>query len=130
MRILVSMGALAAILGLSFLARANDLPACVNNDCNCDDFSTWQEAQDVFNAYQSDRFGLDRDNDGMACEMLSGAPTTAVAQSESESSTPESSTPAPTSSTPAPAPTIAQPIPAPQASEPATSAPEAIPALW
>lgn len=126
MRILISLGALAAILGISFLARANDLPACVNDDCDCSDFTTWQEAQTVLNAFVGDPFLLDRDKDGTACEKLPGVPTASLATSESESSTP-----APTSPTSLPATSNAEPISAPPAaSEPATSAPAPIPALW
>ncbi|MBL1438350.1 MAG: excalibur calcium-binding domain-containing protein [Rhodobacteraceae bacterium] len=40
-------------------------------DKNCSDFSTWQQAQAFFIANQpGDRHGLDRDNDGIACESL------------------------------------------------------------
>jgi hypothetical protein len=58
--------------GLS--AFAKDLPACVKSDCNCDDFSNWQEAKQVFDAFPDDRFGLDRDGDGIPCEHLPNAP--------------------------------------------------------
>lgn len=49
---------------------AASLPSCVNGDCNCSDFSSWQQAQDVLAAYPGDPHGLDRDNDGEACESL------------------------------------------------------------
>ncbi|MEM0979056.1 MAG: excalibur calcium-binding domain-containing protein [Cyanobacteria bacterium P01_H01_bin.58] len=47
-----------------------NLPACVNSDCNCSDFSSWSKAQTVLNAFPGDPHGLDRDNDGEACESL------------------------------------------------------------
>jgi micrococcal nuclease len=46
------------------------LPACTNSDCNCSDFSTQAAAQQVLKAFPDDRFGLDRDRDGIACELL------------------------------------------------------------
>lgn len=51
-------------------APTSNLPACVNGDCDCGDFSSWQQAQDVLNAYPGDPHRLDRDNDGDACESL------------------------------------------------------------
>lgn len=47
-----------------------NLPACVSSDCNCSDFSSQPEAQAVLNAFPGDPHGLDRDNDGIACESL------------------------------------------------------------
>lgn len=47
-----------------------NLPACVNSDCNCSDFSSWSQAQAVLNGFPGDPHGLDRDNDGEACESL------------------------------------------------------------
>lgn len=49
---------------------ANNLPACVNSDCNCSDFATQAEAQRVLDAFPDDRYGLDRDKDKVACESL------------------------------------------------------------
>ena len=43
-------------------------------DRNCDDFSTWREAQAFFLATQNDSHGLDPDSNGIACENLPGAP--------------------------------------------------------
>ena len=43
-------------------------------DRNCDDFTTWQDAQAFFLATQNDSHGLDPDGDGIACEDLPGAP--------------------------------------------------------
>ena len=48
-----------------------------DDDRNCSDFDTWQEAQDFFESEggpDSDPHGLDRDGDGIACESLPGAP--------------------------------------------------------
>lgn len=41
-------------------------------DLNCSDFTTQAEAQAVYNQDPSDPNGLDRDNDGVACEALPG----------------------------------------------------------
>ncbi|MEA5511742.1 DNA/RNA non-specific endonuclease [Crocosphaera sp. UHCC 0190] len=46
------------------------LPNCVNSDCNCSDFATQEEAQAALNAFPDDRFKLDRNSDGVACESL------------------------------------------------------------
>jgi hypothetical protein len=53
-----------ATLGVVGIATANA------DDLNCDDFSTQQEAQAVYDKDRSDPNGLDRDNDGIACETL------------------------------------------------------------
>lgn len=45
-------------------------PSCVDSDCNCSDFKTQAQAQQVLNAFPGDKFMLDRDNDGIACESL------------------------------------------------------------
>lgn len=50
--------------------RTNQLPACVNSDCNCSDFKTQAEAQRVLAAFPGDPHKLDRDGDGVACESL------------------------------------------------------------
>ena len=121
MRILSILAALVGILGVAFLARANnELPACVNDECDCEDFQNWQEAQTVLDAFVGDPFVLDRDKDGVACEQLPGAPAGAF---------PEYPTPTPT-------PTSPSNIDGSGAQPPATSNPEytspspAIPALW
>jgi hypothetical protein len=41
-------------------------------DLDCSDFATQAEAQAVYNQDPSDPNGLDRDNDGVACESLPG----------------------------------------------------------
>jgi micrococcal nuclease len=48
--------------------------ACAASDCNCSDFSTWQQAKACLDAHAGDPFGLDRDGDGIPCESLPGAP--------------------------------------------------------
>ncbi len=47
-----------------------NLPACVQNNCNCSDFSTQKQAQAVLDAFPNDPHGLDRNKDGVACESL------------------------------------------------------------
>jgi micrococcal nuclease len=47
------------------------------DDRNCGDFTDWQTAQSFFVAAggrTDDPHQLDRDNDGTACESLTGAP--------------------------------------------------------
>lgn len=55
-----------ALLGASIQA----LPPCVNDNCNCGDFSSQALAQRVLESYQGDPFSLDRDGNGLACESL------------------------------------------------------------
>lgn len=43
-------------------------PAQAQDDLDCDDFATQQEAQAEYDADPSDPNGLDADNDGIACE--------------------------------------------------------------
>ena len=48
-----------------------------DDDRNCSDFDTWQQAQDFYESEGgpgSDPHGLDGDGDGTACESLTGAP--------------------------------------------------------
>lgn len=56
------------LAGSIFLAA----PASAQDDLNCDDFDTQAEAQAEFDADPSDPNGLDRDDDGIACESLPG----------------------------------------------------------
>jgi micrococcal nuclease len=51
-------------------SQSSGLPSCVNSDCNCSDFRSQAEAQRVFDSFPGDRFKLDRDRDGIACESL------------------------------------------------------------
>ena len=47
-----------------------NLPVCVDNDCDCSNFSTQAQAQRILQAYPGDPHRLDRDDDGVACESL------------------------------------------------------------
>jgi hypothetical protein len=52
---------------------------CSHDYYNCDDFGTWQAAQEVFEYCAvwgpvEDIHGLDQDNDDIACESLPGFP--------------------------------------------------------
>lgn len=61
--------ALGLILSLQFLTAPATMAQ--GGDRNCSDFSTWEEAQAFFeSAGPGDPHGLDRDNDGIACESL------------------------------------------------------------
>ena len=51
-------------------ASRENLPNCINGDCDCSHFSTQAEAQQVLNAFSGDPHRLDGDNDGIACESL------------------------------------------------------------
>lgn len=54
---------------LAMLAMLVFAPAALAQDeFNCEDFATQEEAQGVYNDDTSDPNGLDRDNDGLACE--------------------------------------------------------------
>ena len=64
---------LAVVLALvlsSCNTNTSSLPACVEEDCNCSDFATQAEAQQVLEAVKGDPHGLDRDGNGKACEGL------------------------------------------------------------
>ncbi|BAQ65561.1 thermonuclease family protein [Geminocystis sp. NIES-3709] len=51
--------------------RNPNLPSCTNGgDCNCSDFKTQAQAQRVLDTFPNDPHGLDRDNNGVACESL------------------------------------------------------------
>jgi micrococcal nuclease len=50
--------------------QAVGLPACASSDCDCGDFSSWEEAQAVLESAPGDPHGLDGDGDGEACESL------------------------------------------------------------
>ena len=72
--------------GLS-VAEQTPVPAV-----NCSDFSNWRDAQDFFlseGGPAEDPHGLDRNDDGVACESLPGAPD--------DDAAPKSPTPAPAS---------------------------------
>ncbi len=50
--------------------QTQTLPSCINSDCNCNDFKTQIQAQQVLNAFGRDQYRLDGDKDGVACESL------------------------------------------------------------
>ncbi len=50
--------------------QTRSLPSCTNSDCNCSDFKTQAQAQQVLAAFPRDKFELDGDNDEVACESL------------------------------------------------------------
>lgn len=54
----------------SDVSSKNNLPECVERDCNCSDFRNHAEAQAVLKAFPNDPHNLDRNNDGVACESL------------------------------------------------------------
>jgi micrococcal nuclease len=47
-----------------------NLPACTKSDCDCKDFKTQAEAQQVLDAFPGDPYKLDGNKDGKACESL------------------------------------------------------------
>ncbi len=49
-------------------------PAQANHGLNCPDFEFQEDAQEFFDRDRSDPEGLDRDNDGIACENLPSRP--------------------------------------------------------
>jgi len=40
------------------------------NDLDCADFKTQADAQTEFNSHDTDRYGLDNNKNGIACELL------------------------------------------------------------
>jgi micrococcal nuclease len=65
-----SAEALPTSVSSSSQPQAIQLPACTSSDCDCKDFSTRAEAQQVFEARPGDPYRLDGDHDGQACEKL------------------------------------------------------------
>ncbi|NBD31965.1 MAG: micrococcal nuclease-like nuclease [Cyanobacteria bacterium] len=51
-------------------SNSSNFPACVDADCNCSDFSSQQQAQQVLDAFSGDPHRLDGDGNGVACESL------------------------------------------------------------
>jgi hypothetical protein len=41
-----------------------------SSDCDCSDFSSWRQAQDVLESTSGDPHRLDGDGDGVTCESL------------------------------------------------------------
>lgn len=56
--------------------------ASAQGDLDCADFATQAEAQATFDADPTDPNGLDRDNDGIACESLPGGAMEGMAAPE------------------------------------------------
>lgn len=97
--------ALATILGAAFLLVSGQAASAQTGDLNCDDFASQAEAQANLNANPSDPNGLDRNNNGQACESTvyppsgggsttvpdntDGAPTTTLPPSSVDSGTAE-----------------------------------------
>ena len=50
--------------------QTQSLPDCINSDCNCSNFKTQAQAQQVLTDFPGDKFRLDGDSDGIACESL------------------------------------------------------------
>jgi endonuclease G len=46
------------------------LPPCVDDDCNCGDFISQTQAQEVFEAFLGDPYDLDGDGNRQVCEFL------------------------------------------------------------
>lgn len=64
-----------------------------SGDMNCGDFETQPEAQEHMEAHENDPDGLDRDDDGIACENLPGGDSTGEdSSSDSTSGTEEDAT--------------------------------------
>ena len=63
----LSVWAVAALLAWAVCASA---PAGAQDDLDCPDFATQEEAQTVYDQDPSDPNGLDEDGDGVACESL------------------------------------------------------------
>ncbi|MFD1065679.1 excalibur calcium-binding domain-containing protein [Oceanobacillus locisalsi] len=76
---------LTLVAFLSVLLMFGTAQSVFAADKNCSDFETQQEAQEHYDADPSDPDGLDRDNDGIACESLPGGDS---ASSDSEASEP------------------------------------------
>jgi hypothetical protein len=47
-----------------------EFPDCIESNCNCSDFPNQARAQAVLDEFPEDPHGLDRNNDGVACESL------------------------------------------------------------
>ena len=58
------------LTGCSTDTSTNNLPNCINSDCDCSDFTTQEEAQRVLDAFDDDPYKLDGDGNGLACESL------------------------------------------------------------
>lgn len=76
------LGCLALSLAFGAARAASAAPTPSPGDTkNCPDFATWNQAQiwyETYLPYYGDIAGLDRDDDGIACEGLPGEPATAA----------------------------------------------------
>ena len=76
------------LTGCSPDISTSDLPTCTKTDCNCSDFTTQEEAQRVLDAFSNDRYKLDGDGNGIACESLArGKKTTTTPKAIGEADT-------------------------------------------
>ena len=76
-----------------------------DGDLDCDDFATWEEASEVFQAESGDPHGLDGDDDGVPCEEFPGAPSDSPTSTATPEPTPTgtpTATPTPESATSTP----------------------------
>ncbi|MEL6778116.1 MAG: DNA/RNA non-specific endonuclease [Cyanobacteria bacterium J06597_16] len=66
----LSVGALV-LSGCDLLGTpVESLPPCVDSFCDCSDFVSQDLAQLVLDAFKEDYYGLDRDQNGVACERV------------------------------------------------------------
>lgn len=83
--------ALATILVAAFLLVSGQAASAQTGDLNCDDFTSQAEAQANLKANPSDPNGLDRNNNGQACESTvyppSGGGSTTVPDNTGGAST-------------------------------------------
>jgi len=68
MRVRNAVAVTVLVTGMSYPLAG----VAVAQDVDCTDFSTQAQAQAVYDQDPSDPNGLDRDNDGVACEALPG----------------------------------------------------------
>ena len=92
-----ALGTAAAAASLALLGPAP--LAFGQTDKDCSDFTYQEDAQAVYNADPSDPNGLDRDNDGIACETLPHRPAQQTPTTTTKTTKPTSTTKAPTSTT-------------------------------
>jgi endonuclease G len=79
-------GAMTTLLHPFQAPDVSSLPPCVDDDCNCGDFTNQPLAQQVLDGFKADPYRLDRDGNGVACEGLPPRPPivdTAVSVSNS-----------------------------------------------
>lgn len=67
LRLVTAVAILATAASFSMAATAT---ALAQDDLNCSDFATQEDAQAEYDRDTSDPHGLDRDKDGVACEDL------------------------------------------------------------